>query len=155
MKRTYLEGIEEPMVIVTIPGGDNHTTSEIRDSPELMLKSQLDQIINHVEVGDDFIPSLRVEFGSGQVAHAFGCEMYIPEYSPVCSRGPLQRGLPEIVDMNMPSLDAGWFKKAYEFTEYFMENNWTISFWVGGYAASGILVQTAAQNKRRYFENFP
>ena len=30
--------------------------------------------------------------------------------------------------MDMPSLDAGWFKKAYEYTEYFLE---TKPNWVG------------------------
>ncbi|MFI3212959.1 MAG: uroporphyrinogen decarboxylase family protein [Eubacteriales bacterium] len=111
-----------PKVTVNLPGKNHFTTPELIGSPEIMLKNALDGIQNHIDVGDDYIPQARIEFGTGQVAHAFGCDMYIPEKSPVCNKNHVLKELEEIEHMEIPSIYAGWMEKVYEFTEFYMEH---------------------------------
>ena len=128
LKRGFLGDEKSPKVIVNIPPCSQPATGDLISSAGFMLKSLLENARNRLEVADDYIPQIRVEFGTGQVANAFGCEMYIPNNSPVCSKGPLRCSLAEMAGMETPSLSAGWFKKAYEFTEYFLDNK---PDWVG------------------------
>ncbi|MCL2055718.1 MAG: hypothetical protein FWH02_00690 [Oscillospiraceae bacterium] len=121
LKREYLGGLKSPKIIMNYPGTPL-PTKELITSPKIMLDRQLKGIQAHLEIGDDVIPQVGIAFGTGQIAHAFGCEMRVPTDSPVCATGNLQRGPREIAAMDMPDLDAGWFAKAYEYTEYFLEN---------------------------------
>ncbi len=120
LKRFSDHDSAEPMVIISTPAKSTYTTPALIDSPELMLKAALDGIKSHIDCGDDYIPQMRVEFGTGQVAHAYGCGLFIPEHSPVCAKGHVLDSAEAIVSLEEPSLDAGLFGKAYSFTEYFM-----------------------------------
>ncbi len=111
-----------PKVIVNVPNGNAYTTPELIADKALMLKNGLDTIQTHIDIGDDYIPQVRVEFGTGQVSHAYGCDMYIAQHSPVCAQGHVLSDIEEIDALENPSLTAGWFGKCYEFTEFFMEN---------------------------------
>lgn len=121
-KRFHTNENVMPKITVSVPNGNTYTTPELISSPEIMLKNGLDTIQKHIDVGDDFIPQIRVEFGTGQVSHAFGCGMYIPEESPVCAHGTVLDDITDIDTLQIPSLDAGWFKKYYEFTKFYMDN---------------------------------
>ena len=76
-----------------------------------MLKNALDNIQSHIDIGDDYIPQLRVEFGTGQVANAYGCGLYFPERSPICAHGNVLKSAEDVLKLEEPELDAGLFKK--------------------------------------------
>lgn len=122
LKRVYIDGLTEPMVLVSAPGEPSPPPAEWVYSPEAMLRIEVDGAKRRLDVGDDYIPQIRVEFGTGQVACAFGCEMYVPEQGLVASKGHVLNDSQEIEGLAMPSLDSGWFGKAYEYTEYYLEN---------------------------------
>jgi len=111
-----------PKFLINVGGGNVYKTRELLESPEKMLLRYLEIAQKHIDIGDDYIPQVRVEFGTGQVSHAFGCDMYIPEDSPVCAKNHVLNDVTDIDDLEIPSLDAGWFGKLYEFTRFFMEN---------------------------------
>lgn len=52
------------------------TWEERLSDPLVMLKAELDTLKPHIEMEDDRVPTVRVQFGTTQVAAAFGCEMF-------------------------------------------------------------------------------
>ncbi len=111
-----------PKIVINTPNRNKFTTPELISSPEIMLKNNLDTVQNHLDIGDDYIPQARIEFGTGQFAHAFGCEMYIPENSPVCNKSHILYELEDIENLELPDINAGWMAKVYEFTKFYTEN---------------------------------
>ena len=90
--------------------------------PITMLKGELDEICYHIEIGDDRLPMVRVQFGTPQVAAAFGSEIAIPENNlPAAKTHPL-KNIEDIYKLQMPLLDAGWYGKLKTFTDVFKEN---------------------------------
>lgn len=114
--------ISSPKITIGLPNKNHFTTPELISSPEIMMKNAMDTIQGHLDIGDDYIPQARIEFGTGQVAHAFGCGMYIPEHSPVCNRDHVLHNPEDVENLELPSLYAGWMDKVYDFTSYYMEN---------------------------------
>jgi hypothetical protein len=106
-----------PMIIISCPVEGLPTWEERLSDPIVMLKSELDQLRPHLELQDDYAPTVRVQFGTGQVAAAFGCELEIPTNSlPAVATHILQHA-EDIERMPMPGLDAGWFGKLAEWTD--------------------------------------
>jgi hypothetical protein len=112
----------EPMFHISFPVNREYTIRETLYDPRKMLKNIFTNIRAHIEVMDDFLPAVRVEFGTGQTAHAFGCELFEPENSPPCAKTHVLNTIEEAADLPEPALDAGWFKRLYAFTEYFREH---------------------------------
>ncbi len=121
--KTFTNSAEHcPKIIINVSRENPNTTPELLASPELMLKNALDVIQMHIDIGDDYIPQARIEFGTGQVAHAYGASMYIPMHSPACNEKPVLLKLEDIENIKTPSIFAGWMQKAYDFTDFYMEN---------------------------------
>lgn len=111
-----------PKIIVHTPAENAPTWEEMLADPLVMLESQLKTVARHLAVEDDYVPAVRVNFGTAQVAAAFGCGIVIPENNPpaACSH-PLQR-LEDIHTLEMPSLDAALFPKLRAWTEIWLEH---------------------------------
>ena len=110
----------EPLVQVNFPiTADYSKTAQLSD-PAKMLSVQLAELHAHRQVGDDCIPTLRAEFGTAQIAAAFGCDIrYLDDSLPACL-GPV------ITDIDktptLPSLHSGLTPTVLEFEDYFMKH---------------------------------
>jgi hypothetical protein len=111
----------DPLFIIHTPV-DLPPMEERLADPAVMLKGEFDSIRPHLEIEDDYLPTVRVQFGTPQVASAFGCEIYYPEDSlPAAKNHPLT-DLKDAHNLSKPSLTAGIYEKVKAFTEYFKEN---------------------------------
>jgi len=111
-----------PMFIIEVPVENLPTWEERLADPIVMLKAEMDILRPHLELEDDCVPTVRVEFGAAQVAVAFGCEMHIlPNNLPGVKR-PVLKEAKDVYKMEKPSLDAGWYGKLKEYTRVFLEN---------------------------------
>ncbi|MEI6083153.1 MAG: uroporphyrinogen decarboxylase family protein [Verrucomicrobiota bacterium] len=110
-----------PMIIINAPVEQIPTWEQRLADPLVMLRAELDQIRPHVELHDDKVPSVRVQFGTAQVAAAFGCELTVPPNSlPAAATHVLQQA-EDVGNLAMPSLDAGWYGKLAEWTRLWQE----------------------------------
>ncbi len=110
-----------PMIIVDTPVHRDCTWDEWLADPLVMLRSDLDLLRPHLEIGDDQVPTVRVQFGSGLVAVAFGCEMVTGNGMPAAGR-PILARTEDIFRLEKPALDAGWFGRLDEWTAIWKEN---------------------------------
>jgi len=99
-----------------------YTVRETTHDMDRQLELNLKIVHAHLAQGDDYVPAARVEFGTGQVAHAYGCGMYEPENSSPCSAGHVMQSIEEAETLPIPDLRAGWFGKLEEFSEYFRKH---------------------------------
>jgi len=111
-----------PMFAVNVPNADNTTMQQRLADPLVMLKSCLDGLRPHLEVEDDHVPTVRVEFGTAQIAAAFGCSILFPENSPPAAGPPVLAKAQDVYNLEKPPLDAGWYGKLAEWTELWLEN---------------------------------
>ena len=111
-----------PMILIYTPVERDCSVREMTHDPRKMLKWGLDSIASHLAVGDDAIPALRVEFGTGQVAHAYGCGMYEQEDAMPCAEGTVLSSPEEVEALGNPSLTAGRFGELEEYAAFFREN---------------------------------
>ena len=111
-----------PAILVFTPVSDRYPIPEQTYDPKKMLLCGLDRIRSHLLVGDDTIPALRVEFGTGQVAHAFGCDLYDPPDGPPCAKNSVLSTPEEIEQLELPALTAGRFGELEEFVGFFKEH---------------------------------
>ena len=110
----------QPMIVVNTPVV-LPCWEEKLSSPEAMLKSELDSLRPHFEIGDDRVPSVRVQFGTAQPASAYGCDMYIPPNSlPAAANHVLSR-IEDVFDLEVPDINAGWYGKLHDWTEKWLE----------------------------------
>jgi hypothetical protein len=111
-----------PMVIVQVPvRGMPGYRQRFRD-PLAMLSVELETLRTHLEIGDDCVPTVRVQFGTGLIASAFGCETFVPDDELPCCRGPVIGERTGIAGLSMPSPSAGLLGKLEEFTRIFREH---------------------------------
>lgn len=68
-----------PMIIVNTPVDGLPSWEERLADPLVMLRAELDALRPHLEIGDDRVPTVRIEFGTAQIAAAFGCAIFYPE----------------------------------------------------------------------------
>lgn len=111
-----------PMILVFTPVQRSCTVREMTHDPRKMLQWGLDSIRAHLMTGDDAIPAVRVEFGTGQVAHAFGCGLYEPENDMPCAKNHILSSPEEAASLPLPSLTAGRFGELEEYLAFFREN---------------------------------
>lgn len=111
-----------PMIIVDVPVEGLPPFDVMFDDPLAMLAARLEMLRPHLEIGDDRVPTIRVEFGTGQIASAFGCETYVPDNELPCAKAPVINSIDEIYKMKKPSKDAGLYSKLTMFTGIFLEN---------------------------------
>jgi len=111
-----------PALLINPPVPSPWSIKERTHDKEKMLEHGLKTVKTHLEVGDDYVPAVRVEFGTGQVAHAYGCKMYEPEDSPPCSEGFVMQSIEEAETLPLPDLRAGWFGALEAYSEYFRKN---------------------------------
>ena len=89
----------EPLVQVRVWGPRKYTMAEQLASPEKAMEQQLLDAQAHIELGDDWIPALRANFGTAQIAASFGCEVKEMEGSlPACKTHILE----DIEDVHSP-----------------------------------------------------
>jgi len=93
------------------------TWEEKLADPLVMLQSELDKIRPHLVIGDDTVPSVRVQFGTAQIAAAFGCDLFYPQNNLPAAGSHVLEDLDNIEDLQIPELKAGLFDKLYEWTD--------------------------------------
>ncbi len=122
-KKFYEEPAKaRPKVIVNVPPKNPPTWEDQLQDPLTMLNAQLDSISSHIQIGDDYMPAVRINFGTGQVAAAFGCELTIPENNlPAVKTHPL-KNVKDVYDLEMPDLNAGWYPKLEQWNNIWLDN---------------------------------
>ncbi len=111
-----------PKIIINVESKDNIPWEQQLSDPMAMLKNQLDDIHNHLQVGDDFLPAVRVNFGTGIIASAFGCELVIPENNlPAVSTHAL-KSLDQVWQLQKPSLDCEMYQQIERWIGIWLEN---------------------------------
>ncbi len=110
-----------PKIIVNVPPERWPRWEEQLADPLAMLDAQYAQIEQHLKLEDDYVPALRVNFGTAQVAAAFGCELAMMENNlPAAGSHVLER-LEEVRRMEIPSMEAGWFPKLREWSRIWLD----------------------------------
>ena len=122
-RRLYNEPDEcRPMIIVHTPVEGLPSWEDRLADPMVMLRAELDAIQPHLEIGDDRVPTVRVQFGTAQVAAAFGCRIVVPENNLPAAGNHVLAEAADVYDLAIPSLNAGWYGKLAEWTELWKEN---------------------------------
>lgn len=112
----------EPLVQVTFPVKNTYSVRETLTSPEKMLTNQLETIEARLAVGDDFLPALRVNFGTAQIAAMYGCPLRIMEDSEPCCAEHILHDIEDVDRLATPPMTSGWMPKVDEFQRYFKEH---------------------------------
>lgn len=112
----------EPLVQVIFPVKHSYTIKEALDSPEKMLANQMETINARLAVGDDFLPALRADFGTAQIAAMYGCPIKIMEDSEPCCAKHILEDIEDVEQLETPSMTSGWMPKVDEFQRYFLEH---------------------------------
>ncbi len=110
-----------PMFIINTPV-KTHDWEDKLFNVEAMFTDELKIIKAHADIEDDRVPATRVNFGTAQIAAAFGCEMYIPPNNLPCAKTHVLHDINDAVKMVKPAKNAGWYKRLFEFSEFYMEN---------------------------------
>ncbi len=111
-----------PMIIIRTPL-DHLPSWEARlADPLVMLQAELDSLRPHLEIGDDRVASVRVQFGTPQVAAAFGCSVVYPENSLPATGSHILENAEDVEQLAIPALNAGMYSKLAEWTEIWQEN---------------------------------
>ena len=111
-----------PKIVIHTPADRPVSWKEKLADPRVMLRAGLDTVARHLAIGDDYVPSVRVDFGTAQFAAAFGCDWFFPEDSTPCAGSHPLKKLRDIETLEMPSQDAAWFPKLRQWTDIWLEN---------------------------------
>jgi hypothetical protein len=111
-----------PMFIIDVPVDNLPAYNERFNDPRVMLQTELERLRPHLEIEDDRAPTIRVQFGTGQIASAFGCETFVPDNNLPCAKEPVINSIDDIYKIKQPSKDSGLYCKLKVFTEVFLEN---------------------------------
>jgi len=122
-KSLYLKPLScEPLVQVYFPVPHTYTIAEALDDPVKMFTNQMETMKARLEVGDDFLPALRADFGTAQIAAMYGCPIKIYENSEPCCKEHILESLDDIEGLKKPDMNTGFMPKVIEFQKYFLEN---------------------------------
>lgn len=111
-----------PLVVVNIEDGTFADWKARVNDPEAMLRGELENVRNHLMIGDDWLPMVRVQFGTGQVAAAFGAEIAVNDHSlPAALTHPLN-DIHDAFKWSKPPIPSGWYGRVKEYTDYFKAN---------------------------------
>jgi len=105
-----------PLFIMDAPVANLPPWEERLADPMKMLACELAALQSHQEIGDDAPMAVRVQFGTAQIAAAFGCDMFIPPNSLPCAGNHILHNIEDVYDMKKPGIEAGWFAKLWEWT---------------------------------------
>ncbi|NOY08115.1 MAG: hypothetical protein GXP33_04655 [Spirochaetes bacterium] len=111
-----------PMFIINVPVPGLPSWEERLADPMVMLKAELDVLRPHLDIGDDRVPTVRIQFGTAQIAAAFGCRMYIPPNNLPAAGSHVLTRAERVYELEKPSLNAGWYGKLAEWTAVWLEN---------------------------------
>ncbi|NQT92969.1 MAG: hypothetical protein HQ559_09420 [Lentisphaerae bacterium] len=114
-----------PMITVAVAPwwtSEKPTWEEQLADPMVMLEDHLGAIRSCLEIGDDGVPVIRVDFGTAQVPAAFGCELGIPENNTPAARTHSLKNIQDVYALEKPPLDAGWYGKLDEWTALWLEH---------------------------------
>ncbi len=111
-----------PLIIVNTPVQGMPSWEHRLADPMVMLRAELDALKPHLEIGDDRVPTVRVQFGTAQVAAAFGCKIVVPENNLPAAGSHVLTEAVDVHELAIPSLDSGWYGKLTEWTEVWKEN---------------------------------
>ena len=111
-----------PMIIISTPVDGLPTWEERLADPLVMLAADLDQLRPHLELQDDRVPTVRVQFGTAQVAAAFGCRIVIPENNLPAAGDHVLARAEDVYGLALPALDAGWYGKLAGWTAIWQEH---------------------------------
>jgi len=111
-----------PMIIVDVETKGLPSWAERLADPRVMMEAQLEEMRSHLALKDDCIPTLRVEFGTGQVAAAFGCEIVFPDNSYPAVGAHALKNAEDAFSLALPSLEAGMYRRLEEFTRFFLQH---------------------------------
>ncbi|MFH1709142.1 MAG: uroporphyrinogen decarboxylase family protein [Planctomycetota bacterium] len=111
-----------PPIIIDIPTAGQPTMEAQLADPLVMLRAQLETLKNHIAVEDDCVPTVRVSFGTAQVAAAFGCAFHFPPDSLPAAAGPVMTAAADVHRLPRPALDAAWFGKTAEWTRIWKQH---------------------------------
>ncbi len=112
----------QPMFIISTPLENVPTWEERLADPMVMLRSELNALRPHLEIGDDRVPTVRVQFGTSQVAAAFGCPVVIPANNLPAIGGHVLHNAQDVYHMTIPDLDAGWYGKLWQWQALWLEH---------------------------------
>ena len=112
----------QPMVIVYVPEENVPGWERRLNDPLCMLETQLKRNRQHLSMGDDFIPATRVEFGTAQIAAAFGCEIYTPPNNLPAAGSHILENIEDIKALEPPTLADGWFPRLFSYISLFLDN---------------------------------
>jgi hypothetical protein len=112
----------QPMFIINTPLESVPTWEERLADPMVMLRSELDAIVPHLEIGDDRVPTVRVQFGTAQVAAAFGCPVFVPENNLPSIGGHILRDARDVYDLPLPDTNAGWYGKLWQWQALWLQH---------------------------------
>ena len=110
----------QPAIIVNTPVELPCWEERLAD-PMVMLRAELDSLRPHFAIGDDRVPSVRVQFGTAQPAAAYGCEIYVPPNSLPAAASHVLKRIEDACDLPEPDTDAGWYGKLHEWTDMWLE----------------------------------
>ena len=110
-----------PMIVVNVPSMESPSWKEMLAYPMVMLRAELDNLVPHLEIEDDRVPTVRVQFGTAQVAAAFGCSMHEYEDSPPAAGSHVLAAPDDVFSLTVPSLDAGWYGRLHDWTALWKE----------------------------------
>ncbi len=111
-----------PMIIVKTPVQGIPSWEDRLAAPMVMLRAELDALRPHIEIGDDRVPTVRVQFGTAQIAAAFGCKIVVPENSLPAAGSHVLAEAGDVHELAIPSLCDGWYGKLAEWTELWKKN---------------------------------
>lgn len=106
-----------PMIIINTPIPNLPCWEDRLADPLVMLRAELDSLQPHLEIGDDRVPTVRVQFGTAQVAVAFGCKMFFPPNNPPAAGSHVLSDIEKVYDLKKPALNAGWYGKLAKWTK--------------------------------------
>ncbi|OGV66431.1 MAG: hypothetical protein A2498_16150 [Lentisphaerae bacterium RIFOXYC12_FULL_60_16] len=112
----------EPMFVVNVASSVPVPTWEERlADPMVMLKAELDGLRSHLELRDDRVATVRVQFGTSQVAAAFGCDVVVPKNSLPAAASHVVPNTEDSFTLQIPPLNAGWYGKLRDWTDQWLE----------------------------------
>ncbi|MBN2559040.1 MAG: hypothetical protein JXB33_09835 [Clostridia bacterium] len=110
-----------PMFVINTPM-ETYSWEERLSDPSKMFEDELRAINAHAQVGDDRVPAARVNFGTAQIAAAFGCDIYIPPNNLPCASSHVLHDIRDVDKLGRPGRFAGWYGRLYEFSQFYREN---------------------------------
>jgi len=112
----------EPKIITHAPLALKYTIGECVRDPAASMENQIEIFKYHAEVGDDYYPALRANFGTVPIAEAFGCEIYRRENEQPCTESTVVSSAEEIEALELPDETSGSFPEIDRHYEFYLEN---------------------------------